>query len=80
MKLCDLLKVVDASDLICVKNEDLKEIAVFERGDFVDRDRDGVVFVREENNDPSWLDKEVLCVYVAVIDSFGLPGLNVIVK
>ena len=80
MKLFDLLKVTEGGELVAVKNEYEDELVCFECDDFVHRLKDGTVLVREENNDPAWLDKEVLCVYVAVIDSFGLPGLNVIVK
>ncbi|MBQ9211057.1 MAG: hypothetical protein IJ153_05615 [Clostridia bacterium] len=80
MKLFDLLKVIDGRELVSVWTEDRKRLALFECDDVVDRSKDGVVFVREENNDCSLLDKEVCRVYVAVIDDWGLPGVHVIVK
>ena len=80
MKLFDLLKVVGCSEIVSVLDADGNALATFECDDVVGFDENGSAFVREENNDPSILEKEVVSVFTAVIEPFGLPGVNVIVK
>ena len=80
MKLFDLLKVIEGGEYVCVRNEEETNLAGYLCDDFVHRCAGGSVIVREENNDPSLLDKEVVYVYVAVIDEYGLPGVIVIVR
>ena len=73
MKLFDLLKVVDGGELVAVMDKAGSSGNVLATGH-------GEAFTSREYGDPSLLGKEVVSVFVAVVEPYGLPGLNVIVK
>ena len=73
MKLLDLLKVVDGGELVAVMDKAGSSGNVLATGH-------GEAFIRGENSDPSLLRKEVVSVFVAVVEPYGLPGLYVTVR
>lgn len=72
MKVLDLLKVVDGNEVISIMDKAGSSWNVLSAGHCE-------AFVRAGNTEPL-MDKEILSVYVGVVEPFGLPGLHVIVK